>query len=32
MQINTADRGFSFMRDGPLAMTMGKNKISAYDV
>jgi 16S rRNA (cytosine1402-N4)-methyltransferase len=32
MQINTADRGFSFMRDGPLAMTMGKNQISAYDV
>lgn len=32
MQINRAERGFSFMRDGPLKMTMGKNAISAYDL
>ena len=32
MQINNPERGFSFMRDGPLTMTMGRNDISAYDV
>lgn len=32
MQIDSAQRGFSFMKDGPLAMTMGQNKISAYDI
>lgn len=32
MQINEAERGFSFMRDGPLTMTMGRNKISAYEL
>lgn len=32
MQIDNAQRGFSFMRDGPLSMAMGHNSISAYDV
>ncbi len=32
MQINKAERGFSFMRDGPLTMTMGRNKMSAYEL
>ncbi len=32
MQINEPERGFSFMKDGPLTMTMGENAISAYDV
>ncbi len=32
MQINDPERGFSFMRDGPLKMTMGQNNFSAYDV
>ena len=32
MQIDSPNRGFSFMRDGPLAMTMGQNTISAYDI
>jgi 16S rRNA (cytosine1402-N4)-methyltransferase len=30
MQINEGERGFSFMKDGPLEMTMGRNNISAY--
>lgn len=32
MQINEGERGFSFMRDGPLTMTMGRNSISAYNL
>lgn len=32
MQINEAERGFSFMRDGPLTMTMGRNRMSAYEL
>ncbi len=32
MQIDDGERGFSFMKDGPLTMTMGENSISAYDV
>ena len=32
MQINNPERGFSFMKDGPLTMTMGNNAISAYEV
>lgn len=32
MQIDDPERGFSFMKDGPLTMTMGENSISAYDV
>ncbi len=32
MQIDDPKRGFSFNNDGPLAMTMGKNEISAYNV
>jgi len=32
MQIDEADRGFSFMRDGPLSMRMDKGKPDAADV
>jgi 16S rRNA (cytosine1402-N4)-methyltransferase len=32
MQIDNAERGFSFMRDGDLKMQMGLNELSAYDV
>lgn len=32
MQVDNGDRGFSFNKDAPLAMTMGKNDINAYDI
>ena len=32
MQLDQNDRGFSFMRDGPLAMTMGCNDVTAEDI
>ncbi len=32
MQLDNADKGFSFAKDGPLTMQMGCNEISAYDV
>lgn len=32
MQIDNADRGFSFNKEAPLNMTMGKNDFNAYDV
>ena len=32
MQLNQADRGFSFMNEGPLLMTMGNNTTTAYEL
>jgi 16S rRNA (cytosine1402-N4)-methyltransferase len=32
MQIDQADRGFSFLRDGPLDMRMGQSGLSASDI
>jgi 16S rRNA (cytosine1402-N4)-methyltransferase len=32
MQLDAAERGFSFNKDGPLTMTMGQNDLSAYQV
>lgn len=32
MQLDQEERGFSFMREGPLSMTMGKNEMSAYEI
>lgn len=32
MQVDNGDRGFSFNKNAPLSMTMGKNDINAYDV
>lgn len=32
MQLDEASRGFSFSKEAKLAMTMGKNDFSAYDV
>lgn len=32
MQIDQADRGFSFLRDGPLDMRMGQSGVAAADV
>lgn len=32
MQLDNGERGFSFNKEAPLNMTMGKNDITAYDV
>lgn len=32
MQLDNKDRGFSFNKEAPLSMTMGKNNIDAYDI
>ena len=32
MQLDNADRGFSFNKEAPLKMTMGLNNITAYDI
>ncbi len=32
MQLDNADKGFSFNKEGPLSMEMGINEVSAYDV
>ena len=31
-QLDNPDKGFSYKTDGPLRMTMGLNKITAYDI
>ena len=32
MQLDNGNRGFSFNKEAPLTMTMGRNNITAYDV
>ncbi|MDR3126371.1 MAG: 16S rRNA (cytosine(1402)-N(4))-methyltransferase RsmH [Rickettsiales bacterium] len=32
MQIDEAERGFSYMRDGPLLMAMGLNRTDAFEI
>lgn len=32
MQLDNADRGFSFNKDAKLSMAMGRNNITAYDI